>query len=42
MSLPIAKLEEGSYGRSDSCGGPIAPGSLEAAPESAACIGCAR
>ena len=37
----LAKLEEGSYGRCDSCGGPIAPGRLEVAPESALCIECA-
>jgi DnaK suppressor protein len=38
----LAKLEEGSYGRCDSCGGPIAPGRLQVAPESALCIDCAR
>jgi DnaK suppressor protein len=38
----LAKLEEGSYGRCDDCGGPIAPGRLEAAPESTLCIDCAR
>ena len=38
----LAKLEEGSYGRCDRCGGAIAPGRLEAAPESALCIDCAR
>jgi len=38
----LAKLEEGSYGRCDSCGGPIAPARLEAAPESVLCIDCAR
>ncbi len=38
----LAKLEEGSYGRCDTCGGPIAPGRLEVAPESALCIDCAR
>jgi DnaK suppressor protein len=38
----LAKLEEGSYGRCDRCGGPIAPRRLEAAPESALCIDCAR
>jgi DnaK suppressor protein len=37
----LAKLEEGSYGRCDSCGGAIAPGRLEVAPESALCIDCA-
>ena len=38
----LAKLEEGSYGRCDRCGGAIAAGRLEAAPESALCIDCAR
>ena len=38
----LAKLEEGSYGRCDRCGRAIAAGRLEAAPESALCIDCAR
>jgi DnaK suppressor protein len=38
----LAKLEEGSYGVCDACGGPIAPRRLEAAPESTLCIDCAR
>ena len=38
----LAKVDEGSYGRCDSCGGPIAPARLKAAPESALCIACAR
>jgi DnaK suppressor protein len=42
LERALAKLEEGSYGRCDSCGGPIARGRLEAAPESALCIDCAR
>ncbi len=42
LARAIAKLEEGSYGRCDRCGGPIAPGRLEVAPESALCIDCAR
>jgi DnaK suppressor protein len=42
LQRALAKLDEGSYGRCDSCGGPIAPGRLEAAPESALCIDCAR
>ena len=42
LERALAKLEEGSYGRCDSCGGPIAPGRLEAAPESTLCIDCAR
>jgi RNA polymerase-binding transcription factor len=42
LERALAKLDEGSYGRCDSCGGPIAPGRLEVAPESALCIDCAR
>jgi DnaK suppressor protein len=38
----LAKLDEGSYGCCDRCGGPIAPGRLQVAPESALCIDCAR
>ena len=38
----LAKLEEGSYGRCDRCGNPIAPARLEAVPESVLCIDCAR
>ncbi len=41
LERALAKLGEGSYGRCDSCGGPIAPGRLEVAPESALCIECA-
>jgi RNA polymerase-binding transcription factor len=42
LERALAKLEEGSYGRCDRCGGPIASGRLEAAPESVLCIDCAR
>jgi DnaK suppressor protein len=42
LERALAKLEEGSYGRCDRCGGPIAPGRLEASPESVLCIDCAR
>ena len=38
----LDKLEEGSYGVCDRCGGRIAPGRLRAAPESALCVDCAR
>ena len=38
----LTKLEEGTYGTCDSCGGAIAPGRLNAAPESVLCIECAR
>ena len=42
ISRALAKLEEGTYGVCDACAGPIAPGRLAAAPESALCIECAR
>jgi|SRR5215207_256412 len=42
LQRALAKIEEGSYGRCDSCGGEIAPGRLQVAPESALCISCAR
>ena len=42
LERALAKLDEGSYGSCDRCGGPIAPGRLEVAPESALCIDCAR
>jgi DnaK suppressor protein len=42
LQRALAKLDEGSYGRCDNCGGPIAPGRLQVAPESALCIDCAR
>jgi RNA polymerase-binding transcription factor len=42
LQRALAKLEEGSYGRCDRCGEPIAPGRLEAVPESVVCIDCAR
>jgi DnaK suppressor protein len=38
----LAKLEQGTYGRCDRCGHPIAPARLAAAPESVFCIECAR
>src|SRR5215208_6997917 len=40
LERALAKLEEGSYGRCDSCGSLISPGRLEVAPESALCIDC--
>jgi len=42
LERALAKLAEGSYGNCDNCGGPIAPGRLQVAPESALCIDCAR
>ncbi len=37
----LAKLAEGSYGRCDACGEPIAPARLKARPDSALCVACA-
>ncbi len=42
LERALAKLEEGTYGHCDNCGGPIALRRLEAAPESTLCIDCAR
>jgi DnaK suppressor protein len=41
VTRALAKVEDGSYGTCDSCGGPIAPARLAAAPESVLCIECA-
>jgi DnaK suppressor protein len=38
----LAKLDEGSYGRCDACGEPIAAARLQAAPDVALCLSCAR
>jgi len=38
----LAKLGDGTYGTCDNCGAEIAPGRLNAAPESTLCIECAR
>ena len=37
----LAKLDEGTYGTCDRCGGPIAPKRLEAMPDSTLCVECA-
>ncbi len=42
VARALAKLEDGTYGVCDACGGPIAPARLRAAPESVLCIECAR
>jgi DnaK suppressor protein len=42
LERALAKLDDGSYGRCDSCGAPIAPARLDAVPESVLCIDCAR
>jgi DnaK suppressor protein len=38
----LAKLEEGTYGTCDACGGEIAPKRLAAMPDVALCVACAR
>jgi DnaK suppressor protein len=36
----LAKLDEGSYGTCDACGGPIPAGRLRAMPDSVLCVDC--
>ena len=36
----LAKLDEGSYGICDACGGPISPGRLKAMPDGVLCLTC--
>ena len=38
VALAIARLEEGTYGRCEACGEPIAPARLEAMPAARFCI----
>lgn len=38
----LARIEDGTYGECVRCGADIAPGRLEARPEAALCINCAR
>lgn len=38
----LARIEDGTYGECVRCGEEIAPGRLEARPEAALCIDCAR
>jgi DnaK suppressor protein len=38
----LVKLDEGTYGSCDACGGPIAPARLQAMPDSVWCVTCAR
>jgi DnaK suppressor protein len=37
----LAKLDEGTYGRCDACGEPIAPKRLAALPDAVRCVACA-
>jgi RNA polymerase-binding protein DksA len=41
IDAALARVEDGSYGVCESCGGPIAPGRLEARPVARTCISCA-
>jgi DnaK suppressor protein len=36
----LEKLDQGTYGRCDRCGGPIAPERLEAIPSAVLCVTC--
>jgi DnaK suppressor protein len=38
----LSKIDAGSYGRCDVCGGPIEPARLRARPDSVMCLACAR
>lgn len=37
----LAKLDEGTYGICDACGGPIPPGRIRALPDGVLCLPCA-
>jgi RNA polymerase-binding protein DksA len=38
----LARMEDGTYGRCQNCGGPISPERLEAIPWTTRCIDCKR
>lgn len=42
VSRALGRIEDGVYGDCVRCGAAIAPGRLEARPEAALCIACAR
>lgn len=42
VDAALRKLDDGTYGRCESCGLPIAPERLEAIPWAPSCIDCAR
>jgi RNA polymerase-binding transcription factor DksA len=42
LEAATARLDGGSYGRCERCGGAIAPERLEARPDARTCIDCAR
>lgn len=37
----LARIEEGTYGQCESCGGQISQGRLEVIPEATRCVNCA-
>jgi RNA polymerase-binding transcription factor DksA len=41
IDTALTKLEQGTYGQCEMCGGPIAEARLEAMPAARQCIGCA-
>ncbi|SFT94757.1 transcriptional regulator, TraR/DksA family [Geodermatophilus amargosae] len=42
VDAAVTAVEAGTYGRCESCGGPIAPERLAARPSARTCITCAR
>jgi RNA polymerase-binding protein DksA len=41
IDAALTRLDQGTYGECERCGGPIAPGRLEARPTARTCINCA-
>ena len=41
VEAAIVRVEDGTYGRCERCGRPIAPERLEARPDVATCVACA-
>jgi len=41
IEVALQKLDDGTYGRCEGCGGPIAEARLEAMPAARLCITCA-
>ena len=41
VDAALARLDDGTYGVCERCGGPVAPGRLEARPTARTCITCA-
>lgn len=41
IDAALARVDDGTYGTCEVCGGPIGEGRLEARPVARACIGCA-